>query len=168
MIICSLSTGKIGLYGSWIRSIDSTNLIKCKHLYRTFSLMWPACMQIYRKKRELLRKKRVQLPQDRFGALTWPPFNCFGTPIWPPWCHVKTLYPVKLNKLRRALNSASWEIRGWITPNLQIICKFKDLQNIFWRQKLTLKWNRVRSFSKGENTISKLTATTGFKNKLRK
>ena len=21
----------------------------------------------------------------------WPPFYCFGTPIWPPWRHVKTL-----------------------------------------------------------------------------
>ena len=23
---------------------------------------------------------------------TWPPFHCFGTPIWPPWPHVKTLH----------------------------------------------------------------------------
>ena len=35
------------------------------------------------KKRERLHKKRVQLPQDWFGTSTWPPFHCFGTPIWP-------------------------------------------------------------------------------------
>ena len=33
-----------------------------------------------------------QLPQDWFWARTWPPFHFFGTPIWPPWPHVKTLY----------------------------------------------------------------------------
>ena len=38
-------------------------------------------MQIYGNKRRRLHKKRDQLPQD------W-----FGTPIWPPWRHVKTLY----------------------------------------------------------------------------
>ena len=60
--------------------------------YRVFSLTWPAPMQIYRNKRKLLHKKRVQLPEDWFGTPTWPPFHCFGTPIWPPWRHVKTLY----------------------------------------------------------------------------
>ena len=35
-------------------------------------------------KRNVLRKKRVQLPQDWFGTPTWPLFHCFGTPIWPP------------------------------------------------------------------------------------
>ena len=49
--------------------------------YRVFSLTWPASMQIYWNKRKRLHKKRVQLPED------W-----FGTPIWPPWRHVKTLY----------------------------------------------------------------------------
>ena len=38
-------------------------------------------MQIYWNKRKCLHKKRVQLPGD------W-----FGTPIWPPWRHVKTFY----------------------------------------------------------------------------
>ena len=52
-----------------------------KTLYRVFSLTWPASMQIYRNKRKRLHKKRVQLPED------W-----FGTPTWPPWRHVKTLY----------------------------------------------------------------------------
>ena len=37
-------------------------------------------------------KKRVQLLQDLFGTPTWPPFHCFGTPIWQQWRHVKTLY----------------------------------------------------------------------------
>ena len=43
-------------------------------------------------KRNVLRKKRVQLPQDWFGTPTWPLFHCFGTPIWPPWRHVETIY----------------------------------------------------------------------------
>ena len=50
-------------------------------LNRAFSLTWSTSMQIYWKKRTFLNKKRVQLSQD------W-----FGTPIWPPWRHVKTLY----------------------------------------------------------------------------
>ena len=40
-------------------------------------------MQIYWNKRKRLPKKRDQLPQDRFG-----------TPTWPPWRHVKTLFCV--------------------------------------------------------------------------
>ena len=49
-----------------------------KNHYRAYSLTWPASMQIYGNKRKFLHKKRVQLPQDLFGA-----------PIWPPWRHVK-------------------------------------------------------------------------------
>ena len=33
-------------------------------------------MQIYWHKRKCLHKKRIQLPQDWFGTLTWPPFRC--------------------------------------------------------------------------------------------
>ena len=33
-------------------------------------------MQIYWHKRKCLHKKRIQLPQDWFGTLTWPPFHC--------------------------------------------------------------------------------------------
>ena len=51
-------------------------------------------MQIYWNRRNRLHKKRVQLPQDWLGTLTWPPFHWFGTSIWPPWRHVKTLYKV--------------------------------------------------------------------------
>ena len=49
--------------------------------YRVFPLTWPASLQIYCNKRNPLHNKRFQLPED------W-----FGTPIWPPWRHVKTLY----------------------------------------------------------------------------
>ena len=59
-----------------------------------FSPTWPESMQIYWNKRNRLHKKRVQLPQDWLGTLTWPPFHWFGTSIWPPWRHVKTLYKV--------------------------------------------------------------------------
>ena len=48
-------------------------------------------MQIYWDKGKRLHKKRVQLPKDFLGTSTWPPSHCFGTPIWPPWRHVKTL-----------------------------------------------------------------------------
>ena len=65
--------------------------------YRVFSLTWPASMQIYWNKRKRLHKKRVQLPQDGFGTPSWPLFHCFGTPIWLPWRHVKTLYKGSLN-----------------------------------------------------------------------
>ena len=66
-----------------------TSCIECT---RTFSLTWPAHMQIYWNKTKCLHKKRVQIPDDWFGTPTWPPFHCFRTPIWLPWCHVKTLY----------------------------------------------------------------------------
>ena len=39
-----------------------------------------------------LHKKRVQLSRDWFGTPTWLPFHCFGTLIWPPWRHKKTLH----------------------------------------------------------------------------
>ena len=59
---------------------------------RAFSLTWPASMLIYWNKRKYLHEKRVQLPEDFLGTPTWQPFHCFGTPIWPPGRHVKTLY----------------------------------------------------------------------------
>ena len=51
---------------------------------------------IYWNKKKHLCKKRVHLPQDLFGTLTWPPFHCFGAPIWPLWHHVKMLNLQKL------------------------------------------------------------------------
>ena len=59
--------------------------------YRAFSLTWSASMLIYWNKRTVLHKKRVHLPQDWLWKPTWPPFHCFGTAIWPPWRHVKTV-----------------------------------------------------------------------------
>ena len=45
-------------------------------------------MQIYWNKIRCLHKKRVQLPED------W-----YGTPVWPPWRHVKLLYSSNRYKL---------------------------------------------------------------------
>ena len=54
----------------------------------------PRSLKIYLNKRKRLHKKRAQLPQDHFG-----------TPIWPPWRHVKTLYswiePTALDRTER-------------------------------------------------------------------
>ena len=61
---------------------------------------WPASMQIYWNKRKRLHQKRVQFPQDWFGTPTWPSFYCFGTSIWQPWRHVKTLSNVKTTSFR--------------------------------------------------------------------
>ena len=56
-----------------------------------FSLTWPAPMQIYWNKWKGWHTHTKK--QDWFGTPTCgPPFHCFGTPIWPPWRHVKTLY----------------------------------------------------------------------------
>ena len=38
---------------------------------------------------------RKEFNSQRIGLghqYAWPPFHCFGAPIWPPWRHVKTLY----------------------------------------------------------------------------
>ena len=43
--------------------------------------------------KKVLHKKRVQLSQDCVGIPTGgPPIHCFGTPIWPSWRQVKTLF----------------------------------------------------------------------------
>ena len=64
--------------------------------YRAFSLTWPVSMLINWNKRNYLHEKRVKLPEDFLGTPTWPPFHCFGTPIWPLWRHVKTLCSVNM------------------------------------------------------------------------
>ena len=51
---------------------------------RAISITWSTSMQIYWNKRKRLHKKRVGLAQDWFGKPTWPPFYCFGAPIWSP------------------------------------------------------------------------------------
>ena len=80
--------------------------LKSLTTYRAFSLTWPAAMQIYWNKRKFLHKKRVQLPQDSF--------HCFGTPIWLPWRHVKTLYcwhSFQLEWLSYLVTSMVWVAR---------------------------------------------------------
>ena len=69
-----------------LRKILDPPLVKAqkrKLFNKVFSLTRPASMQIYWNKRKRLPKKRVQLPQ-----------NWFGTPTWPLWRHVKTLFCV--------------------------------------------------------------------------
>ena len=56
------------------------------HFYRAYSLTWPASMLIFTNKRKFLHKKRVQFPQ-----------GCLGTPTWPPWRHVNTLYSLQIS-----------------------------------------------------------------------
>ena len=53
-------------------------------IYYPLSITWPASMLIYWNKRKHLHEKRVQVPEDFLGTPTWPPFHCFGTPIWSP------------------------------------------------------------------------------------
>ena len=58
-----------------------------------------------------LAKKRVQLPED------W-----YGTPIWPPWRHVKTLYSSNCYKLIKYqvtfCSEKFWIIRPRVLINL--------------------------------------------------
>ena len=61
-------------------------------IYKAFSFTRPTSKPIYWNKRKHLHKNRVQLTVDLFGTQPWLPFHCFGTPIWPRWRHVKTLY----------------------------------------------------------------------------
>ena len=102
------------------------------HSYSVFSLTWPAFMQIYWNKRKRLHKKRIQLPQD------W-----FGTPTWPPWRHVKTLYwighfRVPKNLTFKARLSAKPLIWKWVLIMMQIKLIFRTKVShlaLFW------KWN---------------------------
>ena len=66
-------------------------------------------MQIYWNKIKCLHKKRVQLPED------W-----YGTPIWPPWRHVKTLYSSNCCKLIKYEVTFCSEKFGIIRPRVQI------------------------------------------------
>ena len=53
-----------------------------------FSLMWPAALQTYWNNRKRFNGG-LQLPRVCLQTRTWPPFNCFRTPIWRMWRHVK-------------------------------------------------------------------------------
>ena len=96
-------------------------------VYIVFSLTWPAYMQIYCNKRKRLLKKRVQLPGNWFRTPTWPRFHCFGTPIWPPWRHVKTLYSY-LNWLYMSINLCQ-------SPLLDI---FRSKQSVIYMDNFSL------------------------------
>ena len=48
---------------------------------RFYSCRQHLCEFIRIYERNVLHEKRVQFPQ---GWPSWPPFNCFGTPEWPP------------------------------------------------------------------------------------
>ena len=61
-------------------------------IYKAFSFTWPTSKPIYWNKRKHLDKNRVQLTVDLFGTQWNGSHVCFGTPIWPRWRHVKTLY----------------------------------------------------------------------------
>ena len=105
-------------------------------------------MQIYGNKRKRLHKKRVQLPGDWLGTPTWPSFHCFGTPILPPWRHVKTLYrhPLRKKVVQRSWHFLSKIVCRDITEDLKAVlmllfCRWKvfmqirrspEQRNIFW------------------------------------
>ena len=60
---------------------------------RAFSLTWPASRcKFIATKESFYGRKEFKFPEDWFRIPTWRPFHCFGTPIWPLRCPVKTLY----------------------------------------------------------------------------
>ena len=89
-------------FWSYIKRLPSTNFgIPWRHVPTSLlAMMRSVFIQEYSAyanlleqiKRNRLHNKRVQLPQDWFGTRTWPLFHSFGTPIWPPWRHVKTFH----------------------------------------------------------------------------
>ena len=125
-----------------------------------FSLTWPASMQIYWNKWKYLHKKKVHVPQDCLWTLTWPPFHCFGTPIWPLWRHVKTPYRVLYRALGIFPNSARshWLLRGYITSNNETVSR----QNLWASniEKSTATCKRTQHSRAKSLTDFKLCATT--------
>ena len=55
--------------------------------------------KVFGTEENVLYEKRIQLPQESFGTRPWPPFHCFGTPIWLPWRHVKTILFLRSRKV---------------------------------------------------------------------
>ena len=78
----------------------------------------PASMTIGTKQ-SVYTWKRVQLSQDLLVTPTWPPFHCFGTPIWPLWRHVKTLHEVNyiLKWVITSLISSFFLLVDYCNPN---------------------------------------------------
>ena len=70
----------------------SFSLDQCSFSHRAFSLTWRASTPIYWKKESVYIRKefnshRIGLEYTNMAAASF-----FGTTIWPPWRHVKTLY----------------------------------------------------------------------------
>ena len=98
-------------------------------LHRAFSLTWPESMQIYgNKKKKRLHKKTIKPRQDWFGTLTWLPFHCFGTSIWPSWRHVKTLYYRMCYRLRKKTLLNENFIHGVRASQVLITTKVRYIQ----------------------------------------
>ena len=93
-------------------------------LHRAFSL---TCKFMGTKKKRL-HKKTIKPPQDWFGTLTWLPFHCFGTSIWPPWRHVKTLYYRMCYRLRKKTLLNENFIHGVRASQVLITTKVRYIQ----------------------------------------
>ena len=79
-------------------------------------------------KKKRLHKKTIKPPQDWFGTLTWLPFHCFGTSIWPPWRHVKTLYYRLCYRLRKKTLLNENFINGVRVSQVLITTKVRYIQ----------------------------------------
>ena len=66
-------------FAAWWRHSEHQPI--CKYVWSVSTRVASICANLLDQKKKGLDKKRVQLPED------W-----FGTPIWPPWRYVKTLY----------------------------------------------------------------------------
>ena len=53
--------------------------------------------------------KEFNSQKDFLATPTWPPFRCFGTPIWPSWRHAKTLY-IALKAITVECNAGTCEM----------------------------------------------------------
>ena len=54
--------------------------------YSAFSLTWPVFfpLQYFWTEKKAFTYQKSSTPRGFDGTTTWPPFHCFGTPIWPP------------------------------------------------------------------------------------
>ena len=110
----------LGVHMGIIDTVANSILIKIhgkkvRVFYGAYSLTWPASMQIYGNKRNVLHKKRVQPPQDLFGTPTWPPFivleNQYGRDVM--WIR-------SICRLAKERKSARKGLKA--TPLLQSVC----------------------------------------------
>ena len=93
---------------------------------RAFSLTWPASMLIYWNKKGFYIRKEFNSHRVVLVHQHGRRFIVFGTPLWPPWRHVKTLcrnmaliYSATIcNKKQRIACARSWSFQN----NLQHRC----------------------------------------------